>query len=166
MPESVIGQGIREALPHERGRLEMIEREADRMFDRLGIGPFPDDPSGPALERSAAVLVSGDPPDGFASIEVVGGAAHLAQLAVLPSAGRQGIGTALVTHVSTWAHSHGLGAVTLTTFRDVPWNGPFYAKLGFRPLATLPPDLAAIREHERAVGLDALGPRIAMVKFL
>jgi hypothetical protein len=56
--------------------------------------------------------------------------------------------------------------VTLTTFRDVPWNGPFYAKLGFRELRHLSPGLAAMREHERLIGDDDFGPRIAMRKDL
>ncbi len=28
-------------------------------------------------------------------------------------------------------------AVTLTTFRDVPWNAPFYTRLGFSMLSEL-----------------------------
>jgi hypothetical protein len=36
-------------------------------------------------------------------------------------------------------------AVTLTTFRDVPWNAPFYTRLGFSMLSELrlPAGLAA-----------------------
>jgi hypothetical protein len=67
-----------------------------------------------------------------------------------------------VNAVSDWARYRGLPAVTLTTFRDVPWNGPFYAKLGFRELSELSPGLAAMREHERAIGDDDFGTRIAM----
>ena len=39
----------------------------------------------------------------------------------------------------------GLPAVTLTTFREVPWNAPFYTRLGFAMLdeLTLPAGLAA-----------------------
>jgi len=33
--------------------------------------------------------------------------------------------------VCDWAASTGRAFVSLTTFRDVPWNMPFYAKLGF-----------------------------------
>ena len=47
-------------------------------------------------------------------------------------------------------------AVTLTTFRDVPFNGPWYRRYGFRDLAEaeLTPDLRAIREEEGEAGLD------------
>jgi hypothetical protein len=68
----------------------------------------------------------------------------------------------LVGSVCDWSRSHGFDAVTLTTFRDVPWNGPFYEKLGFRPLTDLSRGLAAVRQHERAIGDDDFGPRIAM----
>jgi hypothetical protein len=52
--------------------------------------------------------------------------------------------------------------MTLTTFRDVPWNGPYYAALGFEVIDDLSPELAAMREHERAIGDDDFGPRVAM----
>jgi hypothetical protein len=45
--------------------------------------------------------------------------------------------------------------VTLSTFRDVPWNGPFYRKHGFRDLqpSEWTPSLRAIRKHEAEHGL-------------
>lgn len=100
---------------------------------------------------------------GFACVDVLDGAAHLWQLSVHPSAARRGIGTALVEGVCDWARSHGYPAVTLTTFRDVPWNAPFYSRLGFDVLTgRLPPGLQAVRDHERDLGDDAFGPRVAM----
>jgi hypothetical protein len=75
---------------------------------------------------------------------------------------RQGIGTALVSAVCAWAVAKGLGAVTLTTFRDVAWNAPFYRRFGFRVIDDLTPGLAAIRTREHALGDDDLGPRVAM----
>ena len=61
-----------------------------------------------------------------------------------------------------WAQLHGLPAVTLTTFRDVPWNAPFYARLRVRVIEALSPGLQAIRDHEQDIGYDAFGPRVAM----
>jgi hypothetical protein len=45
--------------------------------------------------------------------------------------------------------------VTLSTFRDVPWNGPFYRKRGFQDLsaADWTTDMLAIREREAQHGL-------------
>ena len=47
-------------------------------------------------------------------------------------------------------------AVTLTTFRDVPWNAPYYERCGFRTLteAELTPELAEVRARESEHGLD------------
>ncbi len=32
---------------------------------------------------------------------------------------------------ATWVAGHGYAELTLATYRDVPWNGPFYASEGF-----------------------------------
>jgi len=55
-----------------------------------------------------------------------------------------------------WAARNGYGAVTLTTFRDVPWNLPFYARLGFDVVAPdeVSASLRAIVEDETRRGLD------------
>ena len=47
-------------------------------------------------------------------------------------------------------------ALTLLTFRDVAWNGPYYRRLGFAemPDDQLDPELAALRVHEAELGLD------------
>ena len=155
---------IRTALPVEFERLREIEDAADEMFAQVGIGPFAPTPD--HLGAAAIVLVSGTPPVGFASVHLIDGAAHLWQLAVHPSAARQGRGSALVAAVCDWAVSQRLDGVTLTTFRDVPWNAPFYARLGFRVLDDPTPGLAAIRAEERAIGDDDFGPRVAMRKDL
>jgi GNAT superfamily N-acetyltransferase len=159
------GFGIRVAHPREIEGLGEIEVASEQVFAELRIGPFSDDGESSA-ERAVIVFVSGDPPVGFASVEVVDGVAHLGQLSVLPSASRRGLGSALVGAVCDWASSQGYEAVTLTTFRDVPWNGPFYTRLGFRTLDALTPGLAAIRSHEKSIGDDAFGRRIAMRKDL
>ncbi len=104
---------------------------------------------------------------GFALAAVVGDEAHLQEVDVLPSHGRRGVGRDLVEAVCTWARETGFRAVTLTTLSDVPWNGPFYEKLGFRPLAgaELTPALRTLLAEEvrRGLGGDA---RVAMRKAL
>ncbi|HLM96951.1 MAG TPA: GNAT family N-acetyltransferase [Acidimicrobiales bacterium] len=159
-------QGIRIARPQEFERLREIEAAGDEMFAQVGMGPFSQHDEENHLEQAAIVLVSGDPAVGFACVEVVDGAAHLWQLSVRPEESRRGHGSALVAAVCHWARSEGYEAVTLTTFRDVPWNGPFYARMGFRALGRLTPGLQAIRDHEKVIGDDDLGPRIAMRKDL
>jgi GNAT superfamily N-acetyltransferase len=156
---------IRIASPDEFASLRAIETESERLFETVGIGPFRAD-GVDHLSMAAVVLVSGRPPVGFASVLIVDGEAHLWQLSVHPSSGRQGRGRALLEAVCDWATTHDYRAVTLTTFRDIPWNAPFYASCGFVPLDDLQPGLRAIRDQERAIGDDDFGPRIAMRKDL
>ena len=59
-------------------------------------------------------------------------------------------------------HQYSYSAITLTTYADVPWNAPFYAGRGLVEIAELTPELAELRDWERTVGLDELGPRIVM----
>jgi GNAT superfamily N-acetyltransferase len=69
---------------------------------------------------------------GFALVIELDGYAHLDEIDVLPSHGDRGIGSALLAAVCYWAKDRGYPAVTLRTFRDVPWNAPFYHSRGFR----------------------------------
>jgi GNAT superfamily N-acetyltransferase len=85
-----------------------------------------------------------------------GGAAHVEQVSVDPAYAGRGWGRRLLDHVADNARRHGLVAVTLTTFRDVPWNAPYYERCGFRALSEdeLGPDLRRLRAAEAAHGLD------------
>lgn len=116
------------------------------------------------LRNAAALLVSGDPPAGYARVEVVDGRAHLEGLSVRPRFMRQGRGSELVLAACAWAAEHGFAEITLCTFAEVPWNGPFYAKLGFVELHELTPGLQALRETERRLGLDAMGRRVVLIR--
>jgi N-acetylglutamate synthase-like GNAT family acetyltransferase len=77
------------------------------------------------------------------------------------------VGRALLAHAADHAREEGLTALTLTTFTEVPWNAPYYARLGFRPLpeADLTPGLREILATEAAHGLDRR-PRVCMRKRL
>ena len=114
-----------------------------------------------------AALSSDATPVGFAINRVVDGSAHIQEIDVHPDHGRRGIGTALIHSVCTWARCNRMVAVTLTTFRHLPWNAPFYERLGFRTLEVgeLTPGLAAIFRDEVARGLDP-AKRVAMCKQL
>ena len=78
---------------------------------------------------------------------------------------RRGVGSALLEAACTWARAAGYPAITLITFADVPWNAPFYAARGFAETASTP-EIAELRDWERAVGLDAVGRRIVMRRDL
>jgi GNAT superfamily N-acetyltransferase len=92
---------------------------------------------------------------GFALVLEVGGYAHLDELDVLPSHGQRGLGSALLATVCAWAREAGFPAVTLRTFRDVPWNAPFYQRRGFQVVESseLSEQHAALEVSERLRGL-------------
>jgi GNAT superfamily N-acetyltransferase len=103
------------------------------------------------------VALADQVPVGFAHVVVhEPGVAHLEELDVHPEHGRRGLGRWLVTTVCTWAMSRGFSAVTLTTFRDVPWNMPFYERLGFTvvPSDEISPALRSVVIDECNRGLD------------
>src|SRR5262245_43757829 len=104
------------------------------------------------------VALADDAPVGFAHVEVLeSNTAHLEEIDVSPEHGRRGLGTRLVMRVCEWAAAAGYESVSLTTFRDVPWNMPFYARLGFKVVSDseLSPELHAVVEDERRRGLDS-----------
>ena len=104
---------------------------------------------------------------GYVVLDVVDGAAHVEQVSVHPDNARKGVGRALIEQAASWATAHDLRALTLTAYVDVPWNGPYYERLGFRYLALEDeaPGLRAIRSHEKTLGLDAW-PRACMSRSL
>ncbi|MBC7983976.1 MAG: GNAT family N-acetyltransferase [Candidatus Obscuribacterales bacterium] len=101
------------------------------------------------------VVDRADTPVGFALLRRLGGTIHLNEFDVHPSHARRGLGAALLRHVIDVARSQGVAAVTLTTYRDVSWNAPFYKRMGFRILkeAEWTPALRELRENEVNMGL-------------
>lgn len=92
---------------------------------------------------------------GYAVVDLLDGYAHVEQVSVHPRWQGQGLGRALLDAVEEWAWGQELRGLTLTTFRDVPWNRPLYEHLGFRVLseAELSPGLRARRTEEAEHGL-------------
>ena len=166
---------VRAARESDLPQLQDIEVDAGKVFAEIGMASIAgaDPPSIELLsahleQRTLWVVVDpADRPVAYASASVVDGEGHLDQVSVRRSYARRGIGRALVEQVCEWAMTQGLHAVTLTTFRDVAWNGPLYERYGFIPLADDEhgPELAAIRAAERAAGID-VAPRIAMRRSL
>ena len=110
-----------------------------------------------------AIELAIEEPVGFAALTRVDGGAHLFQVAVAPEHGRQGLGRGLVEAAITCAQEQGDSGITLTTFSHLPWNAPFYAKLGFERAGenTMGPGLRSCLEKEARAGLDP-AKRVAM----
>ncbi len=102
-------------------------------------------------------------PVGFALLESRGRDACLEELDVDPAYGRRGLGRRLVEAARDAARERGHRRLVLTTFRDVPWNAPFYLRLGFRVVgeSELDPGLEALCRQDAEAGLD-LARRVVM----
>jgi GNAT superfamily N-acetyltransferase len=155
---------IREARADEAQTLVAIDRASMRTVLDAGIElPIEDGQFDGDLVLVADVAGS---PVGFAVVTEHDGWWHLDQISVHPDHGRQGIGTALVGEVVSRARREGAAGTTLTTFRDLAFNGRWYARLGFVEVDEgTHPWLAAARSAERARGID-VAPRCAMLLAL
>ncbi|SCF04662.1 Acetyltransferase (GNAT) domain-containing protein [Micromonospora chaiyaphumensis] len=161
----------RTARADELTEVQRIEVASGAPFREIGMTDVADMPPLPldvlaAAQRDGRVRVAVDATDrpvGFAVLDLVDGCAHVQQLSVDPAYARRGIGRGLLDEVAGWAAGAGLPALTLTTFRSVPWNGPYYARCGFRELTgvEVTPGLAGLLAAEAALGLDP-AERIAM----
>lgn len=162
--------GIRGATALDIQALQAVEVDAGTRFQEVGLAEIADDPPPTAEELSpyirfgtAFVAVDDDQVLGYALCSALDGDAHLDQVSVAREAQGLGIGRALIDRVDRWAASHGFEWLTLTTFRDVEFNGPLYLHLGFEelPVGDYGPELVAMRRAETDAGLD-LTPRVAM----
>jgi N-acetylglutamate synthase-like GNAT family acetyltransferase len=82
---------------------------------------------------------------GFALVQPMDGSLYLANISVRPDASNRGVGASLLERVIAHARATQATAVTLTTFRAPPWNGPWFRRRGF---TTMP-------ESEVGAGLRA-----------
>ncbi|MEV0447484.1 GNAT family N-acetyltransferase [Streptomyces sp. NPDC050600] len=164
---------IRAASPAELPLLQDIERAAGEAFRPLGMEHIADDEPLPldVLEgyrsagRAWVAVDAADRPVGYLLSDTVDGAAHIEQVSVHPDAARRGVGRALIEHLASAAREQGLAALTLTTFTEVPWNAPYYTRLGFRRLEESDPELSeGLREISRAEAAHGLAawPRVCM----
>jgi len=147
-------------------QLPAIEEAAGRLF--RGVVALPDDPATGDVPWFGRVQAAGllwvavdarDAPVAFAALEVLGAGLHLEEVDVHPDHARQGLGARLVEAACAFAREQGYPEITLTTFRDVPWNAPYYRRLGFQevPEADWSPALRARVAEEAARGIGPAG---------
>jgi GNAT superfamily N-acetyltransferase len=166
---------IRAARAEDLPVLQSIEIAAGLAFVDLGMAeiaghePPPIDTLTGFVRAGLAWVVAdaADQPVAYLIAEPVDGCLHVEQVSVHPDHARQGLGRQLIERAAQAAADLGLPALTLTTFVDVPWNGRYYLRCGFRYLspAQETPGLRAIRAHEASLGLDAW-PRACMRRDL
>jgi GNAT superfamily N-acetyltransferase len=159
---------VRLAVPADLARLPQIERSAADAFLGTEI-PFetvssvtPAEAWRPALQAGTLWVVDDGEgkPLGFLGAEVDDQDLHIEELQIVRDQQGKGLGRRLLDLVIDWARCEGLATVSLTTFRHIPWNGPFYADMGFKEPAQPSEHLAEILRKEAAKGLK---DRAAMV---
>jgi GNAT superfamily N-acetyltransferase len=164
---------IRFAVPQDAQLLPAIETSAAQAFRVINDLSWLADSPPMSIERHRQLIALStcwvaldveNQPQGFLSAERHGDDLHILELSVMQSMQGQGLGRSLVEAAKDYARSKRLRFVTLTTFKKVPWNAPFYSRIGFKADTSTDLDqrLAAILHEEYKHGF-APGDRCAMV---
>lgn len=131
---------VRRPSAEEFGLLGQIEEEADSRYlatrfpelaDTIGL---PVDDAHRLAEQGRLLVADVDGTiAGFIAwcIESDPSVLGISQVSVLTPFGRAGIGTLLLEHVVELAARGGYRTVALNTQVDVPWNEPWYRRMGF-----------------------------------
>ncbi|OXJ31553.1 GNAT family N-acetyltransferase [Burkholderia sp. HI2714] len=156
---------IRPATREDAAAMAAVEVAAAQRFRAIGMTHIAEaEPT-----EAAAVLVRIDDGRAYVAVDPQGTCVgfafyrlldaqrlYLEELDVAPSHAGHRIGARLIEQVMARAAQEGIAEVVLSTFRDAPWNAPYYARLGFSIVddAALDDTLRAIRAHHVALGLD------------
>jgi GNAT superfamily N-acetyltransferase len=168
--KSISDRVLRPALDRDLPALQQIEREAAALFPATVLPPhlatpLPREVLQACLAASELWVADEDAfgPIGFIAARTYGPSLHVVEMDVLPGRSRQGTGSRLLQHLCDVARQRGHLHLTLTTFADIPWNAPFYARHGFAEITGFGafPHLAAALQSERKQGLEG---RIAMAR--
>lgn len=169
MPQITIRAGTAE----DFALLPDLEARADQSYLTLpGLETLLDeinitDDAGPETEPGTELFMAEtEAPIGFVYAYDADDCTFISQIAVVPEAQKLGAGTALLNAIADAAQQAGKRGVTLMTFRDVPWNAPFYAKRGYTILtpAEMGPELASLFARDVA-RWSKFGERCAMGRF-
>lgn len=151
-------------------RLEAVERSAGTLFRTLPeLAWIADDHvAGPDTHRTAVAqglswvaVDAADQPIGFLIAAEADADLHILELSVSAEHQGRGAGRALMAAARHAAEARAKQALTLTTFSTVPWNAPFYARLGYGAL-TFAETPAYLRETLAAEAAHGLTDRVAM----
>jgi GNAT superfamily N-acetyltransferase len=165
------GYEIRSARPNDLPLLARIEQSAATRFLNtpyaflLNAQPLPPDLIQQQFQTGQIWVAIHQPNTliGYALTRPIDHTIYLQEIDIEPQHGQKGLGTALINTIKSWANQSGHTVMSLSTFRDIPWNAPFYAKLGFRILtpSELTPSFQQIRQQEQDAGLP-IADRVIM----
>ena len=168
-----MGSELRKATAEDIAVMQAIELDAARAYlaspDHAFCAALPSRDIAEhltCLEKGASLLAMlDDKPSGFVLLRPVDGRAHILEAATRLDCQGRGIGRSLLAAAEDWAAACGYAEMTLTTYRDVSWNAPFYQRLGFDFIdpGRDRPELMALIAEEHASGF-ARAARAVMAK--
>jgi GNAT superfamily N-acetyltransferase len=153
---------VRPAAPADAPALPAIEASAGALFETIPELAWVSGHAPTSAEAHLAFIAEGisyvaedeGALVGFLVGSFHGGDLYIDELSVAAGYQRRGFGQALIAAADAHARAAGYTRLTLTTFRAVPWNGPYYRRLGFREFSPAPASyLGAILAREAARGL-------------
>lgn len=153
---------VQEAHPDDIEAVRALERASAQRFMGVMDDLAKDEPT-PATLLAARIAAGGllkasldQTLTAFVMFRPVETYLYIEQIDVLPAFAGRRIGAALLDAVTERARAAGLYGLALSTFRNVPWNAPWYRRLGFVDIAdaALTPGLREIRREHLARGLD------------
>ncbi|UTW55276.1 GNAT family N-acetyltransferase [Kordiimonas sp. SCSIO 12610] len=165
---------IRLAIYDDIPRIIEIEQHGGRKFSDIGMEWVTERPSSNSRDiteginaKSIFVAVNDHTLAGFIHLGMVDNHGHIFEVSVDYELQGKGVGKLLMNSAEEWAKHHNFNAISLTTFKHVAFNGPWYQSLGY--IETDPddklPELKAIIDSERTSDLNK-SERIAMIKSL
>lgn len=123
---------------HDVAAIQAVEVDAGQRFRDVAMAPVAEDkpPDGRLLRRyidgdQLWVATHGRDVVGYAMAQRIDDHAHVDQVSVIRRFAGQRIGATLLQTAGDWAHAQGAHQLTLFTFENVPWNAPYYRRLGF-----------------------------------
>lgn len=154
---------IRKARLDDLPVLADIERDADQLFlqtdmPQIGAAEPTDSAALAALLDEGAFWVAelDGALVGFLAAGTRQGQYVILQISVARAGQGRGVGARLMEAAMDHGRATGAPDVVLTTFRDIPWNAPWYARFGFSEIPeTERSDVVRdMQAHEAANGLD------------
>lgn len=141
VPHSVPNFSIRKARSEDIPLLGPVERSAAEIFRTVNLGSLADDETTVAPSILATMVDSNhllvavnesDQPIGFVGGMDIDGNFHIVEISVAQAVQGKGVGSALMAEMTRQVKEEKFMVMTLTTYRNVAWNGPWYKKMGFQ----------------------------------